>query len=63
VLKLASTCGGNAPPVNVTVFPEDEPENVAVQGVPDVGFKPIVRGSTFAVTLMLHDGPYTLSHK
>jgi hypothetical protein len=29
VFKFARTCGGNAPPVNVTVLPDEDPEKFA----------------------------------
>ncbi len=57
VLKFAKTCGGNAPPVKITVLPEEEPEKFADHVVPVTGLRPTVNGSTFATTLILQEGP------
>jgi len=53
----ASTIGGSAPPTNSIVFPVDEPVKFALHVVPVAGLRPTVNGSTFAVTLILQDGP------
>ena len=57
VFKFARTCGGNAPPVNITVLPDEDPEKFAENVVPVAGLSPIVSGSTFAITLILQEGP------
>ena len=49
--------------VNVTVLPVDTPENVADQVASVAVNRPIVVGSTFAVTLILQDGPASYPDK
>ena len=54
---FANTSGGNAPPTNPIVFPVEDPVKSAENVTPVTGLNPTVDGSTFAITLILQDGP------